>query len=61
MASGSNDFTTSGQLGLISMQERAELLGGRLEIKSSPGNGTRVNASVPVADSLVDVGKNRVE
>ena len=57
-ASVSTDFTSSGHLGLISMQERAELLGGRLEIKSSPGKGTRVNASVPVADSLVDAEKN---
>jgi signal transduction histidine kinase len=60
-ASVSNDFTASGHLGLISMQERAELLGGRLKIKSSPGNGTRVNASVPVADSLVDAAMNGVE
>jgi signal transduction histidine kinase len=34
-------------LGLIGMQERAGLLGGRLEISSSPGQGTRIRAQVP--------------
>ena len=42
------DFTASGQLGLISMQERAKLLNGKLEIQSSPDNGTRVTASIPI-------------
>lgn len=42
------DFTASGQLGLIGMQERAKLLNGKLEIQSSPGNGTRVTASIPI-------------
>jgi len=50
MASVSGDFTTSGQLGLLSMQERAELLGGKLEIQTSPGKGTRLTVSVPVTD-----------
>ncbi|MEK7353846.1 MAG: PAS domain-containing sensor histidine kinase, partial [Chloroflexota bacterium] len=42
------DFTTSGQLGLISMQERSKLLNGKLEVQSSPGNGTRIIVSVPI-------------
>ncbi len=49
---GSSDFTASGHLGLISMQERAELLGGKLEIRSHPGKGTRVIASVPVIEGI---------
>lgn len=48
---GSGDFTASGHLGLISMQERAELLGGKLEIRSSSGKGTKVTISVPLTDS----------
>ena len=48
MVAVSGDFTASGQLGLLSMQERAELLRGKLEIQSSPGNGTRVIVSVPI-------------
>jgi signal transduction histidine kinase len=34
-------------LGLVSMRERASLLGGRLEIDSSPGEGTTVRVFVP--------------
>jgi two-component system, NarL family, sensor kinase len=35
--------------GVVGMRERARLLGGRLEIRSAPGKGTRVVARVPVA------------
>jgi signal transduction histidine kinase len=35
--------------GLIGMRERLALLGGRLEIESSPGGGTTVAAQVPVS------------
>jgi len=35
-------------LGLISMRERIHLIGGEFHITSSPGNGTRVVARVPV-------------
>jgi signal transduction histidine kinase len=36
-----------GHLGLLSMRERAERLGGILEIASGPGQGTRVRARIP--------------
>jgi signal transduction histidine kinase len=36
-------------LGLISMHERVEGLGGRLEIESRPQGGTRVSVQVPLA------------
>jgi signal transduction histidine kinase len=35
-------------LGLVSMRERVELLGGNLRIESSPGQGTTVAVEVPV-------------
>jgi PAS domain S-box-containing protein len=35
-------------LGLIGMQERATMIGGRLDIDSLPGEGTRVRVIVPV-------------
>lgn len=35
-------------LGLISMSERAELLGGKFQLYSSPGAGTRIEIRIPV-------------
>ncbi|MFQ5795880.1 MAG: GAF domain-containing protein [Candidatus Bipolaricaulia bacterium] len=35
-------------LGLIAMQERANLLGGRFTIESAPGQGTTVRAEIPL-------------
>jgi signal transduction histidine kinase len=36
------------RLGLIGMRERAEQLGGKLEIQSSLGKGTRIKATIPL-------------
>jgi PAS domain S-box-containing protein len=36
--------------GVLSMHERAELLGGQLTIESAPGTGTRVRAEIPIPD-----------
>ena len=50
----------SGQgLGLVGMRERAELLGGTLEIESTKGSGTTVIARVPAryVDTTPDDGK----
>ena len=44
------NFATSGQLGLLGMQERAQLLGGRLKINSSPGKGTRISVSIAAGE-----------
>jgi two-component system, NarL family, sensor histidine kinase UhpB len=39
---------TGGSQGLLSMQERAGLVGGELEIDSAPGRGTTLRASLPL-------------
>jgi signal transduction histidine kinase len=39
---------TSQNMGLVSMEERALLLGGSVEIESSPGEGTSVFVRVPL-------------
>ncbi len=45
---GSTSLATLGHYGMIGMQERADLVGGRLEINSVPGEGTTVTVSVPI-------------
>jgi two-component system, NarL family, sensor kinase len=42
-----------GGYGVLSMAERAELVGGRLNIRSRPGSGTTVTATIPVS-SVID-------
>jgi PAS domain S-box-containing protein len=42
-----DDLPRSGKLGLAGMQERARLLGGTFEVKSTPGKGTTLIVEVP--------------
>ena len=42
------EFAPSGHFGLLGMQERAELIGAKLEIKSAPGAGTRIRVELPL-------------
>jgi two-component system NarL family sensor kinase len=39
----------AGRFGLLGMRERTRLLGGTFQIESSPGEGTRLTAEVPLA------------
>ena len=43
-----------GGFGLIGMQERVELVGGRLTIDSAPGRGTVVRAELPATHEPVE-------
>ncbi len=40
-------LSATGGFGLTSMQERARLAGGNLEIRSAPGRGTQIDARIP--------------
>ena len=40
-----------GGLGLAAMDERARLVGGRLDVRSTPGKGTRVTVEVPAKEA----------
>lgn len=45
-------LTSSGHFGLVGMKERAAQLGGRLEIDTTLGRGTRVRAHLPARSAL---------
>lgn len=45
-----------GRLGLVGMQERAEMLGGTMVVESNPGKGTTLFVEVPYADTDPDRG-----
>ncbi len=47
-------YARSGHFGLMGMQERAQLFGGQVVVKSERGQGTRVMASMPVSASPTD-------
>jgi signal transduction histidine kinase len=42
------DYSDADGLGLLSVRERLDLVGGRLDVTSTPGEGTRVTITVPV-------------
>jgi PAS domain S-box-containing protein len=51
------DALMRGSLGLISMEERASLAGGRMEMRAVPGRGTTVNAFFPLGSGAeIDSG-----
>jgi signal transduction histidine kinase len=48
MPASPTDFASSGHFGLLGMKERAEALGGKFEVKSQAGSGTRVAVWIPI-------------
>lgn len=52
---GAIDDADAGQsLGLVSMRERAHLIGGELEVRSEPGDGTEVRVRTPLASARLN-------
>jgi len=51
----------NGHFGLVGMRERAEAVGGRLRVTSTPGNGTLIEATIPYEASRATVGVLRAE
>ncbi|HEX3875421.1 MAG TPA: sensor histidine kinase [Bryobacteraceae bacterium] len=49
---GFNSSHTARGLGLISMRERADLVGGRVIVTGRPGRGTQVEAIIPMCENL---------
>ena len=48
--------TDGGGLGLFGMRERAGYIGGRVEVTSAPGRGTRVRAEIPLGEPVAEDG-----
>jgi two-component system sensor histidine kinase UhpB len=42
----------NGGLGLLGMRERAEVLGGRVDVRSRPGRGTLVRVEIPITGGV---------
>jgi signal transduction histidine kinase len=40
------EFAPSGHFGFLGMRERADLIGGRLDVQSEPGKGTRLSVTL---------------
>jgi signal transduction histidine kinase len=53
---GFNPKADSSGIGLISMQERAAMIGGHLDIRSSIGSGTSVILEVPIGQDTDIIG-----
>jgi signal transduction histidine kinase len=51
LAKVERSYDKRGQLGLLNMRERAEMMGGRLSIESALGKGTTITLNVPLAPS----------
>ncbi len=47
MPENPSEYSVSGHYGLLGLHERADLIGASLEIKSSPGKGTRLTVTLP--------------
>ena len=45
---GDGERLAKRSFGLSGMEERVRILGGRMKVKSAPGQGTRIFASVPL-------------
>jgi signal transduction histidine kinase len=46
-----SSYSSRGSLGMVNLRERAELIGGTVNIESTPGEGTRVTTLVPLSES----------
>jgi signal transduction histidine kinase len=49
------EFAPTGHFGLLGLHERSEMIGGRLEIQSTLGQGTQVLLSLPLSSAVLPV------
>lgn len=54
-------LTVSDHFGLVGMQERAELFGGKFDVHSQPGQGTLITVSIPMQRNVsADISRNNI-
>ncbi|MGB9586377.1 MAG: sensor histidine kinase, partial [Anaerolineales bacterium] len=46
-----NGYEQRSSMGMVNMQERAELLNGLLQIKSEPSSGTQIRLFIPLSEA----------
>jgi signal transduction histidine kinase len=46
-----SSYGSRGSLGMVNLRERAELIGGTVNIESTPGEGTRITVLVPLSEN----------
>ena len=51
LAGALSDKVAKSSIGLITMRERAEMLGGRMDVDTAPGNGTKIFVTLPISRS----------
>jgi two-component system sensor histidine kinase DegS len=51
------DLAARRHLGLIGVRERAQLLGGTVDVRSAPGRGTTLSARIPVVEDQEDASR----
>ena len=49
MAEWEYSYADRGNMGLINLQERAEMVKGKTAIRSTPGSGTFITVTIPAA------------
>jgi signal transduction histidine kinase len=50
-----SDYEKRGSLGMVNLQERAELINGLLNLDSVAGKGTRVRVLIPLTEKAADL------
>jgi two-component system sensor histidine kinase DegS len=55
-----SDKVAKSSIGLLTMKERAEMLGGNLNIDTAPGRGTRITVKLPLARTVEVMNANSI-
>ncbi len=54
-----DNYEARGSFGMVNMHERAEMVGGTLDLQSAPGKGTAVTVMIPITDEAETDSRRR--